>query len=81
VPGYIAVESASANTLPTRPCGNDFGDIFRRIESDLRTRYVLGFRPDPSAAREGMHQLRVETTRPGAADCAHAGYSETAAGE
>lgn len=34
------------------------GMHIRRIESGLRTRCVLGFRPDPSAAREGMHQLR-----------------------
>ena len=46
-----------------RPSGGNFAEIFRRIESDLRTRYVLGFRPDPATAREGFHQLRVETVR------------------
>lgn len=64
-----------------RPSGNDFAGIFRRIESDLPTRYVLGFRPDPSAAREGLHQLRVETTRPGAEVRARAAYYQTAAGK
>ncbi len=48
-----------------RPHGDNFGEIFRRIENDLRTRYVLGFRPDPATAREGFHQLRVETARSG----------------
>jgi VWFA-related protein len=64
-----------------RPKGNDFAEIFRHIESDLRTRYVLGFRSDRSTAREGSHQLRVETIRPGADVRARAGYYQTAAGK
>jgi len=48
-----------------RPRGGNFAGIFRRIENDLRTRYVLGFRPDPAAASQGLHQLRVETARSG----------------
>jgi VWFA-related protein len=64
-----------------RPRGNNFAEIFRHIESDLRTRYVLGFRSDRSTAREGLHQLRVETIRPGADVRARSGYYQTAAGK
>jgi VWFA-related protein len=48
-----------------RPRGGNFAEIFRRIENDLRTRYMLAFRPNPATAREGFHQLHVETTRSG----------------
>jgi VWFA-related protein len=62
-----------------RPHGNNCAEIFGRIEGDLRTRYVLGFRPDTSTGREGLHQLRVEISRPGAKVRARAGYYQSAA--
>ena len=57
-----------------RPNGNNFAEIFQRIEDDLRTRYVLGFSPDLSTARQGLHSLRVETSRPGAVVRARGSY-------
>src|SRR3984893_4885590 len=45
-----------------RPPGTDYGEILSRIESDLRSRYILGFRP---LSEEGSHELKVEVTRPG----------------
>lgn len=64
-----------------RPRHNNFAEIFERIEDDLRTRYVLAFRPDRSTASEGLHRLRVETVRPGAHVRARSGYYQTTAGK
>jgi VWFA-related protein len=46
-----------------KPSGGNFTEIFQKIEDDLRTRYVLGFRPE--GGKPGPHQLKVETTRKG----------------
>lgn len=60
-----------------RPSGSNFTEIFGKIESDLRSRYVLGFTPESSNASPGFHQLRVETTRPRASIRARTGYYQT----
>jgi VWFA-related protein len=45
------------------PAGEEYGPIVSRIETDLRRRYVLGFRPDAAGGRV-RHEVRVEVTRP-----------------
>jgi len=64
-----------------RPSRNNFAEIFRRIEDDLRTRYVLALTPNPATARPGLHRLRVEVTRPGAIVRARASYYSQASPE
>jgi len=59
--------------LVLRPKGDDFTDAFRKIEADLRTRYLLGFRPGETAS-SGAHSLRVEVTRPQARVRSRSGY-------
>jgi VWFA-related protein len=63
----------STGGLVLRPKGNDFVSAFRKIGSDLRTRYLLGFRPSETA-HPGMHSLRVEVTRTQAAVRSRSGY-------
>jgi Ca-activated chloride channel family protein len=47
-----------------QPPGGDYAEILRRIESDLRSRYVLGI-PAADSAAGVRHRLRVEVARPG----------------
>jgi VWFA-related protein len=63
----------STGGLVLQPKGNDFVSAFRKIEADLRTRYLLGFRPSETA-RPGIHSLRVEVTRPQANVGSRSGY-------
>jgi VWFA-related protein len=63
----------STGGLVLRPKGDDFATAFRRIEADLRTRYILGFRPSETA-RPGTHSVRVEVTRPQASVRFRSGY-------
>jgi VWFA-related protein len=35
-------------------------DVYRRIASELRTEYLLGFYPDETASKAGWHQLQVQ---------------------
>jgi VWFA-related protein len=44
--------------------GGDEREIVSRIETDLRHRYVIGFRPDRMSAKI-RHEVRIEVTRPG----------------
>jgi Ca-activated chloride channel family protein len=54
--------------------GRKTAEVFAKIESDLRSMYVLGFTP-PSDARDGsFHKLAVTTVRPGLVVRARAGY-------
>ena len=46
-----------------RAPGGEYGRIVSRIETDLRHRYVLGFRPERLSAKI-RHDIRVEVTRP-----------------
>ena len=43
--------------------GGKYDEIVGRMETDLRRRYVLGFRPDPFGGPL-RHEVRVEVTRP-----------------
>ena len=45
------------------PPDSDYRQIVSRIETDLRHRYVLGFRPDKMSGR-GRHDVRIEVIRP-----------------
>jgi hypothetical protein len=47
-----------------QPPGNEYQPIVSRMETDLRRRYVLGFRPERLSGRI-RHDLRVEVARPG----------------
>jgi VWFA-related protein len=54
--------------------GKKNAEVFAKIESDLRSLYVLGFAP-PADARDGkFHALTVSTTHPDLTVRAHAGY-------
>lgn len=58
--------------------GRNNAEVFSRIESDLRSMYVLGFTP-PASARDGkFHALTVTTTRPGLIVRSRAGYQAAA---
>jgi Ca-activated chloride channel family protein len=43
--------------------GGEYGPIVSRIETDLRHRYVLGFRPERLSGKV-RHNIRIEVTRP-----------------
>lgn len=45
------------------PPDGKYSQIVSRMETDLRHRYVLGFRPDRSSGGR-HHQIRIEVTRP-----------------
>ena len=54
--------------------GRKIGDVFSRIEADLRNLYVLGFAP-PADARDGkFHRLEVTLDRPELSVRARSGY-------
>jgi VWFA-related protein len=58
---YRLVEESGGATFQA-PHG-DYGPIVSRIETDLRRRYVLGFRPERLSGKI-RHDVRVEVTRP-----------------
>ena len=46
------------------PPEGSYGDILSRLDTDLRRRYVLGFRPEKLHFNKPRHDVRVEVTRP-----------------
>ena len=44
------------------PDGHD-EEIISRLESDLRRRYVVGFRPNPLMSYKVRHNIRIEVTQ------------------
>jgi VWFA-related protein len=56
----LATETGGAYFEP--PTG-DYAAVLDRIQRDLRSQYVLGFRPEPDG--NSKHLLRVEVVRPG----------------
>jgi VWFA-related protein len=46
------------------PPDGDYRQIFSRLETDLRHRYVLGFRPEQLSGKV-KHEIRIKVTRPG----------------
>jgi hypothetical protein len=53
----------------------EFGPIVSRLETDLRRRYVLGFRPERLSGKI-RHDVRVEVTRPNMSVRARKAYFE-----
>jgi Ca-activated chloride channel family protein len=47
-----------------QPPGDAYDPIVTRLQTDLRRRYVLGFRPEQLSFGQVRHQVRVEVTRP-----------------
>jgi hypothetical protein len=58
---YRLVEEAGGVTF--RPPRGNLDEIVSRLETDLRNRYVLGFRPEKLSGKQ-RHEVRVEVTRP-----------------
>jgi VWFA-related protein len=56
----LAAETGGAELAP--PAG-DYSAAFDSIQHDLRSRYVLTFRPETGG--DPTHRLRVEVSRPG----------------
>jgi len=59
---YRLVAEAGGATL--EPPRGDYARMVARIETDLRHRYVLGFRPEVVSGK-ARHEVRVEVARPG----------------
>ena len=55
--------AAEAGGTCFAPPEGDYTSILTRLETDLRHRYVLGFRPEQLSGRT-RHEVRVETNRP-----------------
>jgi len=53
----------------------EYGPIISRIETDLRRRYVLGFRPEKLSGQR-RHDVHIEVTRPGLSVRARKTYFE-----
>jgi len=47
-----------------QPPGDAYDSIVTRLQTDLRRRYVLGFRPEQLSFGKVRHQVRVEVARP-----------------
>ena len=62
-PGLYKLAAETGGTQ-FRPPKSDYTPILTRIETDLHSRYVLGFRPDRLSFGKVRHQVRVEVTRP-----------------
>ena len=59
-----------------RASKEDDNKIFSRIESDLRKRYVLGFRPEKITGKL-RHEIQIEVTRPDVSVRAQRTYFDT----
>jgi VWFA-related protein len=62
-PGLYRLVGETGGTCFRAP-GGEYGPIVSRIETDLRRRYVLGFRPERLSFGKVRHDVRVEVTRP-----------------
>jgi VWFA-related protein len=61
-PGLYQLVSETAGTL-FRPLRDEYVSIVARLETDLRNRYVVGFRPERISMKV-RHEVQVEVTRP-----------------
>jgi VWFA-related protein len=61
-PDLYRMVGETGGTWFRRPVG-DYGPIVSRIETDLRRRYVLGFRPEKLSGKV-RHDIRIDVTRP-----------------
>ena len=62
-PDLYRLVAETAGTWFPAPSG-DLGPITARLETDLRRRYVVGFRPERVTFGKLRHEIRVEVTRP-----------------
>lgn len=62
-PELYRLVAETAGAWFSAPSG-DLGPILARLETDLRQRYVIGFRPEKVTLGKLRHELRVEVTRP-----------------
>jgi VWFA-related protein len=62
-PDLLDLVAEAGGTLFQAPDGHD-EEIISRLESDLRRRYVVGFRPNPLMSYKVRHKIRIEVTRP-----------------
>jgi VWFA-related protein len=62
-PGLYRLVGETGGTSFRAP-GGEYGPIVSRLETNLRRRYVLGFRPERLSFGKARHDVRVEVTRP-----------------
>jgi VWFA-related protein len=62
-PELYRLVAETAGTRFSAP-SDDLGPIVARLETDLRRRYVVGFRPESITFGKLRHEVRVEVTRP-----------------
>ena len=62
-PQLYRLVAETAGTWFSAPSG-DLGPIIARLETDLRRRYVVGFRPERMTFGKLRHEVRIEVTRP-----------------
>jgi VWFA-related protein len=74
-PALYRLVAETAGTWFSAPSG-DLGPIVARLETDLRRRYVVGFRPETVTFGKLRHEVRVEVTRPGLSVRARRTYFE-----
>ena len=59
---YRLVAETAGTSFSARP--GDLGSIIARLETDLRRRYVIGFRPEKVTLGKLRHEVRIEVVRP-----------------
>jgi len=62
-PQLYRLVAETAGTWFSAPSG-DLSPIVARLETDLRRRYVVGFRPEKVTFGKLRHEVRIEVTRP-----------------
>lgn len=61
-PDLYRLAAEAAGTWFPAPAGR-YDQIISRLETDLRHRYVAGYRPDPLSAKV-RHDIRIEVSHP-----------------
>jgi VWFA-related protein len=74
-PQLYRLVAETAGTLFSAPAG-DLGPIVARLETDLRGRYVVGFRPERVTFGKLRHEIRVKVSRPDLSVRARKNYFE-----
>ena len=75
-PDLYRLAGATAGAWFSSPAGN-YDSIVSRLETDLRRRYVLGFRPEKLTFNKPRHDLRIEVIRPDLTVRAKRAYFQT----
>ena len=74
-PELYRLVAETAGTWFSTPSG-DLGPIIARLETDLRRRYVVGFRPETVTFGKLRHEVRIEVPRPDLSVRARRAYFE-----